>query len=175
MSIILSVIKTPQQLEIIFLQYSTFVFHHPSFILHHSSSSFIILHSSFIHPSFISRLLSFSACFYSKLKVGKVFERLRLSLHQPRETYIWYLDVMHCSLHLPPHCWQHSCIVQHCQASPTEAQESGCWWSHLCSSPLLSSSPENKLMKNIIFFMITLESLALLWQIRIFSIKCCAK
>ena len=38
----LSVIKTPQQLEII-------IYHHSSFILH--------------HPSFISRLLSFSACF----------------------------------------------------------------------------------------------------------------
>ena len=33
-----------------------------SFII--QPSSFIILHSSFIHPSFISRLLSFSACFY---------------------------------------------------------------------------------------------------------------
>ena len=43
--------KTPQQLEIIIL-------HHSSFIILHSS--FIILH----HPSFISRLLSFSTCFY---------------------------------------------------------------------------------------------------------------
>ena len=46
---------------------SSFILHHSSFftIFHHSLSSFIILHhpSAFlIHPSFISRLLSFSAC-----------------------------------------------------------------------------------------------------------------
>ena len=46
----LSLCKTPQQLE--------------NIILHHSS--FIILHLFFIHPSFISRLLSFSACFFYK-------------------------------------------------------------------------------------------------------------
>ena len=62
MSVRLSVCKTPQQLETIILHHSSFILHHPSspFItLYHHSSSFIII----IHPSFISRLLSFSACF----------------------------------------------------------------------------------------------------------------
>ena len=52
----LSVNKTPQQLEIIILHLSSYILHHPSFILHQPSSFFI-------HPSFISRLLSLSACF----------------------------------------------------------------------------------------------------------------
>ena len=45
-----------------------------SFIIHHHPSSFIIIlhHSSsfFIHPSFISRLLSFSACFFLKASLS---------------------------------------------------------------------------------------------------------
>ena len=52
--------------------------HHLSSLNLHPSASFIILHSSFkffIHPSFISRLLSFSACFIyfykSCLKLSK--------------------------------------------------------------------------------------------------------
>ena len=48
LSISQSVTETPQQLEIIIL-------HHPSFNNQHSSF--------FIHPSFITRLLSFSACY----------------------------------------------------------------------------------------------------------------
>ena len=51
-SVCLSGSETPQQLEIIILHQSTFILHHSSFILH----------SSIIHPSFILRLLSFSAC-----------------------------------------------------------------------------------------------------------------
>ena len=39
-----------------FIHTSSFIILHTSFILHHSSF--------FIYPSFISRLLSFSACFY---------------------------------------------------------------------------------------------------------------
>ena len=60
-SVSLSGSKTLQQLK-------SFIFHHPTFIFHHSS---FILHSSFIpssffiHPSFISRLLSFSACWFT--------------------------------------------------------------------------------------------------------------
>ena len=49
-----SVCKTPQQLEIINLHHSTI---HPS--------------SFFIHPSFISQLLSFSACFLSMVKLSQ--------------------------------------------------------------------------------------------------------
>ena len=37
-----------------------------SFIIHLSSFIILQLLSFFIHPSFISRLLSFSACFYTK-------------------------------------------------------------------------------------------------------------
>ena len=55
-SIRLSVIKTPQQLEKIILHHSSFIIRHSSIIPHHFSSFFI-------HPFFISRLLSFSACF----------------------------------------------------------------------------------------------------------------
>ena len=40
--------------------------HHSSFILHHPSSSF------FIHPSFISWLESFSACFFNLMKFQKI-------------------------------------------------------------------------------------------------------
>ena len=50
------------------LKSSSFIIHLSSFIILHSS--FIILHHSssfFIHPSFISRLLSFSACFITTL------------------------------------------------------------------------------------------------------------
>ena len=64
MSVCLSVSKTPQQLEIITVHHSSFIILHSSIsILHHSS--FIHQHSSlfFIYPSFISRLLSFSACY----------------------------------------------------------------------------------------------------------------
>ena len=67
-----SVCKTPEQLQIIILHHSSFIFHlssffiHPSsfiflhssfIILHHSSSFFIILHSSFLHFA-ILRLFS---------------------------------------------------------------------------------------------------------------------
>ena len=55
LSVCPSVIRTPQQLEIIILHNSTFIFHH-------SHSSCIHPSSFFIHPSFILRLLSFSAC-----------------------------------------------------------------------------------------------------------------
>ena len=58
-SVHLSVCKTPQQLEKIILHHSSFIIHHSSIILHHFSSFFI-------HPFFISRLLSFSACSLSK-------------------------------------------------------------------------------------------------------------
>ena len=51
LSVCSSVTKNPQQLEI---------------IIHHPSSFILCLPSSFfIHPSFISRLLSFSACFHT--------------------------------------------------------------------------------------------------------------
>ena len=52
-SVRLSVLKTPKQFEIIILHPSSFIILHSSFI-HHSSF--------FIHSSFISQLLSFSAC-----------------------------------------------------------------------------------------------------------------
>ena len=63
--------NTPKQLKAIIP--TSFIIHPPSFIiLHHPSSSFIILYpsSSFIilhHQSFISQLLSFSACVFFSL------------------------------------------------------------------------------------------------------------
>ena len=54
------VIKIPQQLEIIILHHSFLIILHASFIIIHSS--FTIHSSLFIHPSFILRLLTFSAC-----------------------------------------------------------------------------------------------------------------
>ena len=67
MSVCLFVIKTPQQLQIIIL-------HHSSFILQPSSF--------FIHPSFISWLLSFSACWISIMQTNYWWLRYELFVNQ---------------------------------------------------------------------------------------------
>ena len=66
--------------------------HHPSSFIFHPSSSFIILHhptSSFIilhHHSFISRLLSFSACSYVNSAAISCFSRC-ISCH---DKFCWW-------------------------------------------------------------------------------------